>query len=211
MCAGSGALPNRPRLKLHRRPDRLEGVGGAVPAAPGRSARARRGSRATMSWPSTMHRPSLALTMPQMMLISVVLPAPFGPSRAKISPRRISRSTCFRARSPRRRSCRDRIWRSRVRSCSAFRGWGSPGHHLQGAVTGARRYHRPCLWGWVCGVPRGQGRQLHTGRQAATEVALGPRAASLHAHGTRFVAPRGRAGLPRPRRWLMISLRAPVI
>ena len=28
-----------------------------------------------------------ALTMPQMMLISVVLPAPLGPSSAKISPR----------------------------------------------------------------------------------------------------------------------------
>lgn len=31
--------------------------------------------------------------MPQMMLISVVLPAPFGPSNAKISPLRIDRST----------------------------------------------------------------------------------------------------------------------
>jgi hypothetical protein len=32
------------------------------------------------------HR-AAGLTMPQMMLISVVLPAPFGPSSAKISPR----------------------------------------------------------------------------------------------------------------------------
>jgi hypothetical protein len=31
--------------------------------------------------------PAFGLTMPQMMLISVVLPAPFGPSKAKISPR----------------------------------------------------------------------------------------------------------------------------
>jgi len=31
------------------------------------------------------------LTMPQMMLISVVLPAPLGPSKANISPRFISR------------------------------------------------------------------------------------------------------------------------
>ena len=38
--------------------------------------------------------------MPQVMLISVVLPAPFGPSRAKISPRRISRSTLLRALNP---------------------------------------------------------------------------------------------------------------
>src|SRR5262245_31348040 len=44
-----------------------------------------------MSWPSTVTVPALGLTMPQTMLISVVLPAPFGPSRAKISPRRISK------------------------------------------------------------------------------------------------------------------------
>ena len=33
------------------------------------------------------------VTIPQMMLISVVLPAPLGPSRAKISPRRMARLT----------------------------------------------------------------------------------------------------------------------
>src|SRR5215471_17450707 len=38
--------------------------------------------------------------MPQMMLMSVVFPAPFGPSRAKISPWRISRFTFFRASKP---------------------------------------------------------------------------------------------------------------
>ena len=38
--------------------------------------------------------------MPQMMLISVVLPAPFGPSRAKISPLAISRSMSFSAWKP---------------------------------------------------------------------------------------------------------------
>ena len=38
--------------------------------------------------------------MPQMMLISVVLPAPFGPSSAKISPRRISRLTFLTAERP---------------------------------------------------------------------------------------------------------------
>jgi hypothetical protein len=43
-----------------------------------------------MSWPSTVTVPLLALTMPQTMLISVVLPAPLGPSSAKISPRRMS-------------------------------------------------------------------------------------------------------------------------
>ena len=44
-----------------------------------------------MSWPPTDTLPSVGLAMPQMMLISVVLPAPFGPSSAKISPLRISR------------------------------------------------------------------------------------------------------------------------
>jgi hypothetical protein len=44
-----------------------------------------------MSWPSTVTLPEVGLAMPQMMLTSVVLPAPFGPSSAKISPRRISR------------------------------------------------------------------------------------------------------------------------
>ena len=34
-----------------------------------------------MSWPSTVTRPPLGVTMPQTMEISVVLPAPFGPSR----------------------------------------------------------------------------------------------------------------------------------
>jgi ABC-2 type transport system ATP-binding protein len=37
------------------------------------------------------------VTMPQTMLIRVVLPAPLGPNRAKISPLRISRSTLFSA------------------------------------------------------------------------------------------------------------------
>jgi len=36
---------------------------------------------------------SVGVTMPQTTLISVVLPAPFGPSSAKISPLSISRST----------------------------------------------------------------------------------------------------------------------
>jgi hypothetical protein len=38
--------------------------------------------------------------MPQTMLISVVLPAPFGPSNAKISPLRMSRLTLFSAWKP---------------------------------------------------------------------------------------------------------------
>src|SRR2546426_856330 len=38
--------------------------------------------------------------MPQMVLISVVFPAPLGPSKAKISPRRMSRSTFLSAWKP---------------------------------------------------------------------------------------------------------------
>ena len=53
-----------------------------------------------MSWPPTDTLPSLGLAMPQMMLISVVLPAPFGPSSAKISPLLISRLMSFSALKP---------------------------------------------------------------------------------------------------------------
>ena len=53
-----------------------------------------------MSWPSTVTLPEVAFTMPQTMLISVVLPAPFGPSSAKISPRRMSRLALFSADEP---------------------------------------------------------------------------------------------------------------
>jgi hypothetical protein len=41
--------------------------------------------------------PPVGVTMPQTMLINVVLPAPFGPSSAKISPFSISRSMRFSA------------------------------------------------------------------------------------------------------------------
>ena len=42
----------------------------------------------------------MALRMPQTMPISVVLPAPLGPSSAKISPRLMSRLISFSARNP---------------------------------------------------------------------------------------------------------------
>src|SRR3954454_4541115 len=53
-----------------------------------------------MSCPPTAIAPSDGVTIPQMMLMSVVLPAPLGPRRAKISPRRISRLMRFRALKP---------------------------------------------------------------------------------------------------------------
>src|SRR3569832_662281 len=53
-----------------------------------------------MSWPSTRTTPEVGVTMPQMMLIKVVLPAPLGPSSAKISPWPMSRSTLLSACKP---------------------------------------------------------------------------------------------------------------
>jgi hypothetical protein len=53
-----------------------------------------------MSWPSTSTDPAEGLTMPQTTLISVVLPAPFGPSSAKISPRLMSRLISLSAWNP---------------------------------------------------------------------------------------------------------------
>jgi len=53
-----------------------------------------------MSCPSAITVPDVALTSPHTIPMSVVFPAPFGPSSAKISPRRISRSTSSSARNP---------------------------------------------------------------------------------------------------------------
>jgi hypothetical protein len=97
--AGFGGLPNSPREKamVFHTVSNMSVVSswGTRPIL----ARAARNSR-TLSWPSASTWPVEAVTMPQMMLMSVVLPAPLGPSRAKISPRRISRSTFLRAWKP---------------------------------------------------------------------------------------------------------------
>src|ERR1043166_144433 len=53
-----------------------------------------------MSCPATVTHPDVGVTMPQTMLMSVVLPAPFGPKSAKISPLRISRLISRRALNP---------------------------------------------------------------------------------------------------------------
>ena len=96
MCARLTGLPNRPRLNdtvFHTDSN------ASVVSSCGTSPISERAARyaATMSCPPTVTRPLVAVTMPQMMLISVVLPAPLGPSRPKISPRRISRSMFFSA------------------------------------------------------------------------------------------------------------------
>ena len=61
--------------------------------------RAARKSR-SMSWPPTEIEPSVRPAMPQMIEISVVLPAPLGPSSAKISPLSMDRSMFFSAWKP---------------------------------------------------------------------------------------------------------------
>lgn len=50
-----------------------------------------------ISMPSTLTVPDVGFIMPQMQDIRVVLPAPLEPSRARISPRLISRLTSKRA------------------------------------------------------------------------------------------------------------------
>src|SRR5258705_11726036 len=50
-----------------------------------------------MSWPPAVTVPVVGVTIPQTMLMSVVLPAPLGPSSARISPFTMSRSTFFSA------------------------------------------------------------------------------------------------------------------
>src|SRR5207244_4630187 len=51
-----------------------------------------------MSYPPTTARPALGASTPQSIRIMVVLPDPFGPSRRKISPCGIERSTRSTAR-----------------------------------------------------------------------------------------------------------------
>ena len=87
-----------------------------------------------MSWPATVTVPVVAVTMPQTMLISVVLPAPLGPSRAKISPLWISRSTF-------RRACRPEAYvlvRSRIERIGCMGGRIREGDRLSGFARGRR-------------------------------------------------------------------------
>jgi hypothetical protein len=97
--AGSGWLAEQAATETQGGQHRLEGIGvqflrhqadcGACRAVVTRNV-----------VPIAVTWPTLALTMPQMMLIRVVLPAPLGPSRARISPRRISRLMLRKASKP---------------------------------------------------------------------------------------------------------------
>ena len=96
MKAGLGARPNRPRLKLtvdHTFSNvSVASSCGTRPI----SERAARYSR-WISCPPASTSPLVGVTIPQTILISVVLPAPLGPRRPKISPFSISRSMFLRA------------------------------------------------------------------------------------------------------------------
>ena len=99
MYPWSVGLPNSPRLKLTL----LQTVSNAsVVSSCGTSPIRDRAARYSemMSWPPARTTPSVGLTMPQMMLMRVVFPAPLGPSSAKISPRWISRSMLLSASKP---------------------------------------------------------------------------------------------------------------
>ena len=82
ICSSLGGLPNRPRLNRNvLQTVSNVSVGNSCGTSP-ILARVSRNS-VTMSWPSTSTSPPLGLTMPQTILISVVLPAPFGPKQAE--------------------------------------------------------------------------------------------------------------------------------
>ena len=80
-----GGLPNRPRLERDGIPHALEGIGGQL-LRDQPDLRSRRTIVANdvvaVRQDGSLRR---GLTIPQMMLMSVVLPAPLGPRRAKIS------------------------------------------------------------------------------------------------------------------------------
>tara|TARA_B100000674_G_scaffold477395_1_gene472960 strand:- start:128655 stop:128951 length:297 start_codon:yes stop_codon:yes gene_type:complete len=86
ICASLRGFPYRPRLNdtaLHTLSNAsVDNSCGTRPIME----RAARYSLTT-SWPSANTWPEPGFTIPQMMLISVVLPAPLGPSNANISPR----------------------------------------------------------------------------------------------------------------------------
>ena len=94
--ASIGGLPKRPLLKFTVA-QTLSKDSVEFPGARGRSASARPGNRALMSWPPTSPSGGRDWPVRQMMEIMVVLPAPFGRAAPGFSLSRISRSTDFRA------------------------------------------------------------------------------------------------------------------
>ena len=89
--SGAARLPNKPRLK-RTVSSTVAKISSAISC--GTSPIIARAARYSvmMSCPSTSIRPEVIETKPQMMLMSVVLPAPLGPSNANISPFSTARS-----------------------------------------------------------------------------------------------------------------------
>jgi hypothetical protein len=87
-CARVGRLAEQAAAEADRGPHRLEGVGRQLLRHQA-DQRARGAVVAHDVVAVDGHVPALGVTMPQTMLISVVLPAPLGPSSAKISPRAV--------------------------------------------------------------------------------------------------------------------------
>ena len=75
-----------------------------------------------MSWPSKRTRPRLAGCTPVIMLISVVLPAPFGPIRPRISPCATEKLTPSTALSPPKRRDTSSSVEQRGHRCSSTAG-----------------------------------------------------------------------------------------
>jgi hypothetical protein len=72
------------------------------------STASRAGGQAVTSWPASRILPAVRYWNPVRAFTSVVLPAPFGPIRPRISPRRSSRSTPSIARTPSKCTCTPR-------------------------------------------------------------------------------------------------------
>lgn len=84
MKAGFGFLPNNPRLNdTVAHTVSKASVVNSCGTKPIRERVCR--YSVTISLPSTVIFPDVASIIPQIVLISVVLPAPFGPNKAKIS------------------------------------------------------------------------------------------------------------------------------
>ena len=74
-------LAEQAAAEADRVPDRLERVGRQFLRHEADLGARRAVIALTMSWPSAVTVPVVGVTMPQTMLISVVLPAPFGPEQ----------------------------------------------------------------------------------------------------------------------------------
>ncbi len=94
--ARSRGSPNMPRENATVSRTRLKG---SSTISCGTSPTSRRAARksVTTSWPPTRTCPPVGRVMPQTVEISVVLPAPFGPRSARISPSRTDSDTASSA------------------------------------------------------------------------------------------------------------------